>query len=88
MQTYRFDCEYLPETVSSVSRNLDGPSTHHSRFHCPYRLVLGVVWYVWRSVEQIVDTMAGVITHHTKSGLSCDRFTIGIKIGLSDEGAR
>jgi len=53
---------------------------NHSRFHCSDCFVFSVMWYIWGTMEKIVDPMACVCTNNRTSIRSCDWFAYGKNI--------
>jgi hypothetical protein len=54
---------------------LEQVATHHSRFHSSDRLVLGVMWYVGRSVEKIIDPVSCICSDGRTAIRPSNRFT-------------
>lgn len=64
--------ENLQSFISYDTRIFTSSRTfYHSRFHCADSLILCIMWYVWRAMEEIIYSMSCVCSH--SSAVVCTR---------------
>jgi hypothetical protein len=60
--------------------------THHSLFHSPDRLILGIMWHIGRGVKQIIDSVSSVCSDGRTAVRPSNRFAryhcIGLKVRI------